>query len=170
MTDQTCKSLVQQNEGVYGDSFRSDLLEQYKLYVQSAENVSARRVASNRYLLTLNAALVALYGLQSANFGQGYWTLLLPVMGIPVSLLWYLIIKSHAGLNRIKFKVIHELEQHLPTEMYKHEWRLAEEGHGKAYRAVTTIERWIPILFAVLHVVLAVMIILAIAGVVDWTK
>ena len=170
MTDQPCKSLVQQNEEVYGDSFRSDLVEQYKLYVQSAENVSARRVASNRYLLTLNAALVALYGLQSANFGQGYWTLLLPVMGIPVSLLWYLIINSHADLNRIKFKVIHELEQHLPTEMYKHEWRLAEEGRGKTYRAVTTIERWMPILFAVLHVVLAGMIILAIAGLVDWTQ
>ena len=56
MTDQPCKSLVQQNEEVYGDSFRSDLLEQYKLYVQSAENVSARRVASNHYLLSLNAA------------------------------------------------------------------------------------------------------------------
>ena len=145
-------------------------LEQYKLYVQSAENVSARRVASSRYLLTLNAALIALYGLQSANFGQGYWTLLIPVIGIPVSLLWYLIIESHADLNRIKFSVIHELEQHLPTAMYKHEWHLAEEGRGKTYRAVTTIERWIPILFSVLHVVLAVMIILAIVGVVDWTK
>ena len=162
--------MVQQNEEVYGDSFRSDLLEQYKLYAQSAENVSARRVASNRYLLTLNAALVALYGLQSANFGQSYWTLLIPVMGIPVSALWYLIIKSHADLNRIKFKVIHELEQHLPSVMYKYEWRLAEAGQGKTYRAVTTIERWMPILFAALHVVLAVMIILAIAGVVDWTK
>ena len=164
------ESLISHSQESYGESFKSDLLEQYKLYVQSAENVSARRIASNRYLLTLNAALVALYGLQSANFGQGYWTLLLPVMGIPVSLLWYLIIKSHADLNRIKFKVIHELERHLPTEMYKHEWRLAEEGHGKTYLAVTTIERWMPILFAVLHVVLAVMIILAIAGVVDWTK
>ena len=40
------------NEKCYGDSFRSDLLEQYKLYVQSAENVSARRVASSRYLLS----------------------------------------------------------------------------------------------------------------------
>ena len=85
-------------------------------------------------------------------------------------MLWYLIIKSHADLNHIKFKVIHELEQHLPAALYKHEWHLAEEGHGKTYRAVTTIERWIPILFAVLHVVLAVMIILAIAEVVDWTK
>ena len=154
----------------YGDSFNTDLLEQYKLYVQSAENVSARRVVSNRYLLTLNAALVALYGLQSAGFGQSYWTLLVPVIGIPVSLLWYLIIKSHADLNRIKFDVIHEFEQHLPAAMYKYEWQFAEEGHGKAYRAVTTIERWIPILFAALHVVLAIMVILAIAGILDWTK
>ena len=85
-------------------------------------------------------------------------------------MLWYLIIKSHADLNRIKFDVIHEFEQHLPAAMYRYEWELAEEGQGKAYRAVTTIERWIPILFAVLHVVLAIMIILAIAGIMDWTK
>ena len=93
-----------------------------------------------------------------------------PLWGFPSLCSGILIIKSHADLNRIKFDVIHEFEQHLPTEMYKHEWRLAEEGHGKTYRAVTTIEQWMPILFAVLHVVLAVMIILAIAGVVDWTK
>ena len=170
MSFQSDTHLINNAKETYGDTFGSDLLEQYKLYVQSAENVSARRVASNRYLLTLNAALVALYGVQSANFGQGYWTLLIPVIGIPVSLLWYLIIKSHADLNRIKFKVIHELEQHMPAALYKYEWHLAQEGRGKTYRAVTTIERWIPILFAVLHVVLAVMIILAIAGVVDWTK
>ena len=170
MANQERESVIQQTGDVYGGSFHTDLLEQYKLYVQSAENVSSRRVISNRYLLTINAALVALYGLQSANFGQSYWTLLIPVIGIPVSLLWYLIIKSHADLNRIKFDVIHEIEQYLPAAMYKYEWKLAGEGQGKNYRAVTTIERWIPILFAVLHVVLAVMIILAIAGVVDWTR
>ena len=170
MDDQEREPLILQAEEAYGISFKADLVEQYKLYVQSAENVSARRVASNRYLLTINAALVALYGLQSANFGQDCWTLLIPVVGIPVSLLWYLIIESHADLNRVKFDVIHELEQRLPAAMYKYEWRLADGGRGKAYRAVTTIERWIPILFAALHVVLATMIILAIAGVMDWTK
>ena len=170
MDEQTHNSLIRQSEEHYGESFKSDVLEQYKLYVQSAENVSARRVTSNRYLLTINAALVALYGLQPANFGQGYWTLLIPVIGIPVSLLWYLIIKSHADLNRVKFDVIYEFEEHLPAAMYKYEWQLAEKGRGKTYRTVTTIERWIPILFAVLHLALAVMIILAIAGVVDWTK
>ena len=169
MADQTCKALIQQDEESYGDSFRSDLLEQYKLYVQSAENVSARRVASSRYLLTLNVALVALYGVQSAGFEQSYWMLLVPIVGIPISLLWLAIIRSHADLNRVKFNVIHEFEEYLPAAMYKYEWHLAEKGKGKTYRAVTTIERWIPMLFATLHVVLGVMIILAVTGIVNWT-
>ena len=67
MDDKPAKQLLRCDRESYGDSFTSDLLEQYKLYVQSAENVSARRVASSRYLLTLNAALVALYGVQSAG-------------------------------------------------------------------------------------------------------
>ena len=96
--------------------------------------------------------------------------MLIPAIGILICLLWYFIIKSHVDLNRIKFDVIHELEQHLPAAMYKYEWYLAEEGQGKAYRAVTTIERWVPILFALLHVALAIMIILAIAGVMNWAK
>ena len=170
MDDRPAQQLIQQSRESCDESFNTSLLEQYKLYVQSAENVSARRVASNRYLLAINAALVALYGLQSVGFGQNYLALLIPVMGIPVCLLWYLIIKAHADLNRIKFDVIHELEQHLPAAMYKYEWHLAEEGQGKTYRAVTTIERWVPILFALLHVVLAIMIILAITGVMDWAK
>lgn len=160
--------LIHMSQEAYGDSFRTVLLEQYKLYVQSAENVSARRVASSRYLLTLNAAFIALYGLQSASFGQSYWTLLIPVVGITVSVLWCLIIKSHANLNRVKFEVIYEFERCLPAEMYRYEWYLAEEGKGKTYKTVTTLEQWIPILFLVLHVGLAIMIILAVAGILDW--
>ena len=163
-------ALLRHSKGDYGDSFTSDLLEQYKIYVQSSENVSARRVASSRYLLTLNVALVALYGFQYAGFGQGYWTLLIPIVGIPVSILWLLIIKSHADLNRVKFRIIHEFEKHLPAAMYKYEWQLACEGEGKAYRAVTSIERWIPILFTVLHVVLMVVVILALTGVINWSQ
>ena len=170
MSNAAAQRLLHHTRESYGSSFNADLLEQYKLYVQSAENVSARRVASSHYLLALNTALVALYGLQSAGFGQNFWTLFVPIIGIPVSLLWRSIIKSHADLNRVKFDVIHEFEEHLPAEPYKFEWLLAEEGQGKAYRAVTTIERWIPILFAVLHAGLAIIIVLEIVGILDWAK
>ena len=168
--DSPAKCLVHRTQETYEGSFNTDLLEQYKLYVQSAENVSARRVASIQYLLTLNAALFALYGLQSTSFGENYWTLLVPIAGFFVSLLWFLIIKSHADLNRVKFALIHEMEQHLPAAPYKCEWRLANEGQGKTYRAVTTIERWIPGLFAALHAGLAIITGLEIAGVLDWVK
>ena len=130
MADKSAQHLIRHARESYGDSFASDLLEQYKLYVQSAENVSTRRVASSRYLLTLSAAIVALYGLQSASFGETYLTLLIPLIGIPVSIIWYLIIKSHANLNSVKFEIIHELEQYLPAAVYKYEgsWPRREEA------------------------------------------
>ena len=141
VSDQTSKPLVHIARDKHEGSFSTNLLVQYKLYVQSAENVSTRRVASSRYLLTLNVALMALYGLQSANFGQTYWTLLVPVLGIPVSLLWRQFIKSHRDLNTVKIEVIHELEQHLPAVLFDYEWQLAEQGKGKSYNPVTYIER-----------------------------
>ena len=133
MADQPAGGLFSYTKGTYAGSYNSDLLEQYKLYVQSAENVSARRVASSRYLLALNTALVALYGIQAATFGQSYWTLLVPIIGVVVSQLWHLIIKSHRDLNTVKFQIIHELEKHLPAAPFDYEWQAAEEGRGKAY-------------------------------------
>ena len=161
-------SLFQFTGESYEGSFQGDLLEQYKLYVQSAENVSARRVASSRYLLTLNVALLALYGLQSANFGQTYWTLLVPVLGIPVSLLWYQIIKSHRDLNAVKFEIIHELERHLPAALFYYEWQVAGEGQGKSYNPVTHFEKWIPVAFVALHLIAAVLTLLTIVGLMTW--
>ena len=145
-------------------------LDQYKLYVQSAENVSTRRIASMRYLLTLNSALIALYGLQSASFGQSYWTVLIPIMGFSASLLWSQIIKSHSDLNKIKFKIIHELEQQLPAALYIYEWQLAEEGQGKSYRSVTRFEQRIAWVFSGLHIILFILITLAKIGLLDWLK
>ena len=167
MADQLDEALFLCTRETYGDSFNADLLEQYKLYVQSAENVSARRVASSRYLLTLNVALVAFYGFQASNLGPGWWTVLVPILGFSVSVLWCQIIKSHKDMNAVKFRIIHELEQRLPVALYAYEWRLAEEGQGKPYRPVTDIERWVPLAFLVLH--LALLLVLARNGLPTWS-
>ena len=151
MSQPSNKGLIQYTKETYGDAFGTDLLEQYKLYVQSAEHVSARRVASSRYLLTLNIALVTLYGIQSEGFVQSYWAILVPILGILVSWLWYQIIQSHRDLNTVKFQIIHQLEEHLPVALYAYEWQLAGEGHGTPYSAVTHREQWIPLAFVVLH-------------------
>ena len=170
MDEKSDNSLFQFTGETYAGSFKADLLEQYKLFVQSAENVSVQRVASSRYLLTLNVALVALYGLQSANFGQSYWTLLVPVLGIPVSLLWHQIIKSHRDLNTVKFEIIHELERHLPAALFRYEWQIAGEGKSRSYNPVTYIERWIPVAFVFLHLAATVLTVLAMVGLMDWAS
>jgi hypothetical protein len=156
MSDQKEPLLIRQTKEAYGDSFTADLFEQYKLYVESAEKISERRVAANNYLLTVNATLVTLYGLVAASRFNTLWTILVPVAGFLVALTWHRIITSYRDLNAVKFKVIHELEQHMPAALYHYEWQKAEEGRGRAYHPLSHLEKWIPIVFMILYSVLAI--------------
>ena len=169
MPEQQKRGLFNHTKETYEGSFTTDLLEQYKLYVQTAENVSARRISSSRYLLTINAALIASYGFQSASSGQMYWLILISVAGIIVSLLSHSIIKSHRDLNAVKFKLIQKMERRLPVALYDYEWQLAECGQGRAYRRVSYIELWIPRILFSLHVV-ALIFIFIMCGIPDWAK
>lgn len=156
MSDQTPPQLIHQTKETYGDSFKADLFEQYKHYVESAEKISERRVSANNYLLTVNAFLVTLYGLVGASRYNSYWAVLVPIAGLLVSLTWYRIITSYRDLNTVKFKVIHELEKYMPAALYDYEWKKAEEGCGKAYHPLSHLERWIPIVFIILYVLLSI--------------
>ncbi|MCY4491720.1 MAG: hypothetical protein OXC46_09750 [Thaumarchaeota archaeon] len=156
MTDQQDENLIR--KGTYDDPFTATLMEQYKVYIQTADNVSARRIATSRYLLTLSVSLIAVYGFQLSVLSQWYFTLFVPIVGIIVSLLWYKIIKSHRGLNEIKFKIIHEIEQNLPVALFTQEWRMIKEN-SKSYTNVTDIERWLPFLFFGIHVFLLIAVI-----------
>lgn len=146
--------LIRHTKESYGETFKKDLFEQYKLYVASAEKISERRISANNYLLTVNAFLVTLYGLMAANQYKSYWTILVPIAGIIVSLTWHRIITSYRDLNTVKFAVIHELEQQMPAALYHYEWLRAEEGRGKAYKPLSHLERWVPIIFIVLYTLL----------------
>ena len=169
MSEQEENPLLRRSKDTYGPSVDSVLLEQYKLYVQSAENVSSRRIASIRYMLTISTALVALYGIQSATFGQGWWLIPLPFIGIASAFAWLQIIKSHRSLNAIKFDLIHKFERHLPAAPFEEEWAMAERGQGQAYKPTTDLEQILPIGFILMHLLLLVMIVLASVGSFDWT-
>jgi len=156
--------LIQHTKDTYGDSFNAHLFEQYKLYVESANKISERRVSANNYLLTVNAFLVTLYGLLTASPYRGRWVILVPVAGFLVSLTWHRIITSYRDLNTVKFMVIHELEREMPAALYHYEWQKAEEGKGKIYHPLTHLERWVPVVFIVLYVVLTII------GVLDYLR
>ena len=148
--------LINLTEKSYGNSFKADLFEQYRLYVASAEKISERRDSANNYLLTINTALVTLYGLLVTSPYRNYWTVLVPIAGVLISLTWHRTVTSYRDLNTVKFKVIHELEQHMPAALYAYEWQKAGEGRGKAYHPLSHLERWIPIIFMILYIVLGI--------------
>lgn len=148
--------LIQQTQERYGPSFRTDLFEQYRIYVASAEKISERRVNANNYLLTVNAFLVTLYGVAAASKYRTHWTILVPITGMLVAATWHRIITSYRDLNTVKFQVIHELEEHMPAALYRYEWDQAEYGRGKAYHPLSHLERWIPVIFMILYAVLAI--------------
>jgi hypothetical protein len=119
-------------------------------------------VSANNYLLTVNAFLVTLYGLLAGSPYKSSWTVLVPIAGVLVSLTWYRIITSYRDLNTVKFQVIHELEQEMPAALYAYEWHKAEEGRGKVYHPLTHLERWVPLIFVLLYLLLGVF------GAIDW--
>lgn len=155
MVGEPPSQLIQQTKESYGESFKTDLFEQYKLYIASSEKISERRVSSNNYLLTVNAFIVTSYGLLAASQYKSYWNILVPIAGVLVSLTWYRIITSYRNLNRVKFKVINEIERQMPAALYEYEWKIAEEGKGKIYRPLSHLEQWIPIIFILLYVSVA---------------
>lgn len=157
MNDKSDKPLVQHSKETYGDDFNAHLLEQYKLYVQSADNVSARRIASSRYLLTINVALIAIFGVDLGTPYQSIALVFAPGIGVLVSLVWLLIIRSSKRMNTVKFEIIHKLEQLLPASLYEYEWQKLQKGKFTSYVSVTDIEQWVPIMFFGVYVVLYIM-------------
>lgn len=149
-------SLLNTTASEYGDGYREHLLEQYKLYVESAGQISERRTSANNYLLTVNTTLVTLFALTASLTDAHLWHLALAVGGVLVCLTWFNLIRSYRNLNTAKFAVIHELEQHLPAALFAYEWHVAEHGRTKTYRPLTHIEPFIPAVFAMIFVIVGI--------------
>ena len=51
----------------YGPKYSEQLMEQYKLYVETADRVSERRSTANTFFLTANTLLISIFGAIVAN-------------------------------------------------------------------------------------------------------
>lgn len=142
-------------------NFNTNLIEQYKLACTAADNVSARRENSNRYLITLNTAIVALYGFQATGGANPYLLIPLAIAGFTISVLSSTIIKSHRKINQAKFQVILEIEKRLPAGIYAWEWQLLGEGRKPTRHLETSkLEGYIHYLFSTIHIAAPTIIII----------
>jgi hypothetical protein len=134
------------------EKLQAHLFEQYKLYVEMADRISARRQTANSYFLTVNTALLSFVGYITTKDTSDYlW--LLGIVGVSLCYLWYRLIRSYRDLNSTKFNVIHEIEKRLPLSPYDAEWEAMGRGkEPKLYKPFTHIETGVPWVFVVLHV------------------
>lgn len=144
MTLLTSSDLMLKNEP------SSQYLELYKLAVEMADRVSSRRAIANSFFLTVNTALLGFISIGRESLS------LVALGGITISATWWALIKSYRDLNEAKFDVITRMEERLEVRVFGDEWRKLKEDRPKGwqgrYAEFNVIERFVPIVFSVLYV------------------
>ena len=136
-------------------TYESAVLEQYRLYVEMADRVSARRGLANSFFLTLNTGiftLIAAFGKPPPE-GTGWW-LAIPLVAILGQwFAWFYLVRSYRLLNSAKYQVVGALEERLPASpFWGAEWWALGEGKDRArYWPLSHIEQWVPILFGLAY-------------------
>lgn len=140
-----------------GEKYATVVLEQYKIYVEMADRISARRAVANTFFITLNSVAVTLIGIlwkdrPSASTG---WLILPLTILLGLCAAWFWLVRSYRQLNTGKYAVIGALERRLPASPYwAAEWTaLGKGGDRSVYWPLTHLEQWIPALFGAAYVI-----------------
>jgi hypothetical protein len=124
--------------------------EQYKLAVEMADRISARRAAANGFFLTVISALVALLGIRSIRQD---WV---AAGGLVLAGAWWVLLRSYRDLNTAKFTVIQSMEAELPVRLFYDEWQQLKADPVKRWRSryaeLGFVERAVPLVFAGLFI------------------
>ena len=139
----------------------NDLLEIYKLHADLADRVSQRRTEASKIFVSALLGILALLGL-ALRFGVGDVPVqavfsVIGILGIALTISWLGVIHSHKQLNRVKFRILHKLEEKLPFQFFKDEWDPDNTGSkSNAYWKLTDVEKLMPLVFLLLFVGIAV--------------
>lgn len=131
-------------------------LELYRLAVEMADRISARRALANTFFLTVNTGLAALLG-----GGDLRWYV--AAAGLVFAFAWWWVLQSYRKLNSAKFAVIHDVEERLPYKLFTEEWEHLPRAPlrlwpprdfgawARSYHELGTAERVVPLAFACIY-------------------
>jgi len=139
---------------------KDHVLEQYKLYVEMADRISARRSTANTFFLTLNTLIVGALSACAETFSR-LSVIVICIAAIVLCYVWKRLINSYRQLNTAKYAVIGEFEKRLPSSPYwSAEWNALGEGKDpKKYNQLTAVEKFVPIVFMCLYLLLCAAIV-----------
>jgi len=131
----------------------TDLFQQYKLYVESAEKNMELRALANRFMgivnsIVLSASSYVIFEVLRDNDlkWELEWIIVYVPgsLGIMVSIAWIKIINQYKEIYEDKFRLITELEKKMPATVYTCERKIAIK---ERYRDIAHSEMWIARVF-----------------------
>lgn len=134
---------------------KKSVLEQYRLYAESADRLGERRALANTFFLGLNTAVLTLLGVFWKDPPEASaWLGLFPLLALLAQcFMWFAIIRSYRQLSSAKWAVVGQLETALPSAPWAAEWiALAKGKDPSTYWPLTHVEKWIPVIFAVAYI------------------
>jgi hypothetical protein len=142
------------DEEEVGSTLPDGYLDLYKLAVEMADRVSARRTTANSFFLAVQTALVAVLGVDGIDDNA------VATAGLVLAGAWWLLLRSYRKLNSAKFAVIGEMEKAIPVAIFGEEWRKLK-GEDPAvkqrlrdrYAELSLVEQVVPAVFAAVYLV-----------------
>ena len=137
------------------------LLEQYKIFLQTSEDLVSRRQNVNNFYISINSALMAAFGLILAldilSVYKFFTGVLLSIVGIILSISWIKLLASYGDLNASKMKIISCIEKQLPASLYDAEWAaLSDKLNKRKYVSFTNSEKRVPLLFIIVYICISI--------------
>lgn len=138
------------------------VLDLYKLAVELADRVSARRSNANAFFLTVQSVFVAAVGLSGPALAPVQWWFRgsVALAGVLLSASWWLQLRSYRDLNSAKFAVISAMEESLPAQIFSDEWITLKRDRIKRWRdryaELGSVERVVPWIFAGIYLAMFV--------------
>lgn len=134
--------------------------ELYKLTVEMADRISARRTTANAFFITVQGALASVLGFSvktsaASPTKQSLGIIFFCLIGLVLAYTWAVLIKSYRDLNEAKFSVILKMEKRLPVAPFGDEWDYLKKDPvskwRKRYAELTSVEKKIPWVFATVY-------------------
>ena len=121
-------------------------IEQYKMFVESAEKNSEKRINQNNIYLTFSLALFSFVSITELDKLSFY---ILCMLGIIISIIWLLTIDNYSKRNKVKFDIINKEENKNDLN-----WFVEEQKRILVLTNLSFLEKLLPIAFIVIYLII----------------
>ena len=119
--------------------------EKYKVFIESAEKNSEKRISQNNIYLTINLAFLSY--ILTQNF-EPIISVIANLIGIFICILWFFTIENYSKRNKVKFEIINESPY---GSLYEEEYKRIT-----VLTSLSCFEQATAIIFGILYIALLI--------------